>query len=122
LTNPIIRFVTSVCVQTAVYWGAPTPDGYGGYTYADPTEISCRWDGKVQLIRAANGEEVVSNAEVLVTQDVDEGGYLYLGTLDDFDSDDGEDPRNIDGAAKIISIVKTPLFRSTDEFVRQVFL
>jgi len=122
VTNPLIKFVESVCVQTAVYWGAPVPDGYGGYVYADPIEISCRWGGKTQLVIGNNGEQVVSKAEVLVTQDLDENGYLYLGTLDDLDSDEAENPEKIKGAAKIIQFSRNPLFRSTSEFVMVAYL
>lgn len=122
MTDPLIRFVESVCVQTAVYWGNPTSDGYGGYSYDAAVEIDCRWDGKTQLVKSGNGEEVVSRAEVLITQDVDEGGMLYLGSLTDLSVAEIADPSIVDGAWKIISMSKNPLFQSTDEFVRQVFV
>ena len=122
MVDPLIKFVESVCVQTAVYWGNPTPDGYGGTTYDDPVEISCRWDETINIIRNNQGEEVVSKAETLVTQDVDENGMLYLGELDDLDSAEEESPETVNGTWKIIRFDKTPLFRSTDEFVRTVYL
>jgi hypothetical protein len=122
MTHPLIKFVESVCVQTMVYWSTPTPDGYGGFTYSTPEEISCRWDEKMQLVRGANGEEVVSKAEVMVTRDIDEGGFLYLGSLDDLSVAQKADPMLVDGAWKVLSISKTPLFQSTDEFVRTVYL
>lgn len=122
MADPIIKFVESVCVQTAVYWGAPEPDGYGGTTYGDPIEIDCRWDDSTKLIRNNNGEEIASKAEVLVTQDLDNEGYLYLGSLDDLDSDQLDSPEDVKGAYKIQRIDKNPLFRSSSEFVRMVYL
>lgn len=122
MANPLIKFVSSVCVQTAVYWGSPEPDGFGGYSYGDPVEIACRWDGKVQRITNDKGEEVVSKAEVLVTEDLDMGGMLFLGSLNDLDSDQMDAPENVDGAYKIELFTKNPLFRSTSEFVRVAYL
>jgi hypothetical protein len=122
MANPILKFVSSVCVQTAVYWGNPQPDGFGGITYDDPVEIKCRWDGKVQLVRNDNGEEVVSEATVLVTRDLDVNGMLYLGTLNDIDSGDQGSPEQVIGTRTIISKQTTPLFQSSTEFVREVFV
>ena len=122
MTDPLIRFVTSVCVQIAVYWGTPVSDGYGGINFDDSVEIKCRWDGKIQMVKGSDGREVVSKAELLITQDVDEGGYLYLGTLDNLDSGEEDNPITIDGAWEILVFTKNPLFKSSTEFVRQAFL
>lgn len=122
MTNPLLRFISSVCVQTAVYWGNPQPDGYGGRDYDDPTEISCRWDGSTKRITNNQGEEIVSRAEILVTQDLDDDGMLYLGTLDDLDTSQQNDPESVSRAYRIQKIDKNPLFRSTSEFVRVVYL
>lgn len=118
MANALIKFVESVCVQTAVYWGSPTPDGYGGYTYDDPIEISCRWEEKAQLVVTKDGKEVVSKGEILVTRDLDIDGMLYLGTLDDIDSDGSMH----DEAVPIITKTAIPLFKSSTEFVRMVYV
>lgn len=123
MTHPLLKFVSSVCVQTAVYWGNPTSDGYGGYSYDTAVEIDCRWDEKIELIRASNGEEVISRAQLLVTQDIDEGGIVYLGSLTDLTAGEIADPGTVvSGAWKVISMAKNPLFKSTDEFVRVVYV
>lgn len=122
MANPLLRFVASVCVQTAVYWGNPQPDGYGGTDYDDPVEIYCRWDDQTERITNNQGEEIVSKAQILVTQDLDEGGLLYLGTLGDLDSAQEDDPETVSGGYKIQRIDKNPLFRSTSEFVRVAYL
>jgi len=118
----IIKFIEKVCAQTAVYWGSPVEDGYGKHTYADPVEIACRWDGIVKVVTDKDGKEIVSRARLLLTQEVDEEGFLFLGNLDDLDSEGEEDPLTVDGAYQIIRLDKTPLFRSTDEFVYEVYL
>ena len=118
----ITQFIEKVCVQTAVYWGSPVADGKGGSTFADAVEISCRWEEKTQVISDAKGNEIISKAEILLTQDVDEEGWLFLGDLDDLDSAEELNPRTVEGAYRIVMVEKTPLFKSTTEFVHKAFL
>lgn len=118
----IESFIRTVCVQTAVYWSAPVADGYGGYTFASPTEISCRWDGKKEIFIDAQGREAVSKAKILVTQDLDEEGYLYLGELDDLSTAQKANPKLVEGACLIRAFEKTPMIKSTTVFVRTVYV
>lgn len=123
----IESLLAQTCTQTAVYWGAPEDDGYGGKNFDSiyPVEIACRWKEKTELIvrvGARLSEELISNAQVFVTQDVDEKGYLYLGTLDDLDSGEEENPETVDGAYIIKKFEKIPALRSTTEFVRKAYL
>ena len=118
-------FIARLCVQTAVYWGSPVEDGYGGKTFADPVEVSCRWEDIIESINRVGsrlGEEIVSEAQVYITTDVEEQGYLYLGTLDDLDSDEEADPTTIEKAYIIRRFDKTPVLRKTDEFLRKAYL
>ena len=84
-----------VCRQTAVYWGAGSPDGFGGFTFPEPAEIKCRWDDVNELIMTQNGEQIVSRSKVLVTQDLDQNGYLFLGTLEDVPLVAINDPKQV---------------------------
>jgi len=127
----ISKFISKVCVQTAVYWGSPVKDGYGTMSYADPVEIKCRWTDKVSLINqqgvTQTGKELQASAEILVLEDLDLQGFLYLGYLMDLEQyyeSDGENilPQNIEGAKEIISVKKVPMIKSTTEFVRTVFV
>ena len=139
----IQKFIEKVCVQTAVYWGDPTPDGYGGKTYSDPVEIPCRWDDTLEVIKDERGEEIICKAKVLVTQDLEEGGMLYLGTLEDLGIVVGGNvvigglgtgnivlaglskmshPEDVEDAYEITIIKKIPMIRSTSEYVRTVYL
>ncbi len=85
-------FIKRMCNQTAVHWQRTGSDGHGGSEYADPVEIDCRWDEVRELILSENGREIVSDAQVLVTQDISENDMLYLGSLDDLDSGQQADP------------------------------
>jgi len=120
--------VKKFCVQTAVYWGPGTPDGYGGRAFDAPVELEpptngVRWDEKVQMITDVTGKEIVSKAEILVVQDVEPQGWLMLGTLDDIASDEDEtNPKGVSGAYEIRRVDKSPMVKSTTVFVRKVYL
>ena len=116
----ITSFIKKVCRQDAVYWGNPVKDGYGTCTFDAPTEIKVRWEDRVKTITDKDGKETVTGVEVLVTQDLDLGGYLYLGSLDDLDS--AAVPSEVDGAFEILSFEKIPMIFSTTEFVRKAYL
>lgn len=116
----ITKFIKYVCVQTAVYWGNPVNDGYGRLVYDSPIEIKCRWEDEQKIVAGGNGVEQTSVSNVLVTQNLDVQGMLYLGILNDLDSD--QNPNDLTGAYQIIAKSVVPLFRSTTEFVHTVYL
>ena len=127
-----MSIITKMRRQTCVYWGNPVPTGDGQYTFDAPVEIKCRWDATNQLFTNKDGEESVSKAIVFVDRDVDEGGYLRLGTLleleDLLDSNDSNldsnsdlDPRFVPGAGMIRSFGKSPNLKAT-EFLRKAIL
>lgn len=125
----IADYIKRLCTQTAVYWGNPQDDGKGGFTYDDPVEIDCRWQAGTEVVsmRGDQGKtrELVSRAQVYVTQDVDEEGYLYLGTLDSEDalsSAEESNPMTVTGAYRIRVFEKTPVLGRDDEFLRKVYL
>jgi len=115
--------------QRAVYWGSPQEDGYGGKTFADPIELACRWEDMHQIVTDNKGTEITSRALVFLPQDVDEEGYLYLGTLDDLYDMNSEssaggipNPATIDTAYIIKRFQKTPALGSTTVFLRTAYL
>jgi hypothetical protein len=116
------RLSERFAVQTAVYWANPVDDGMGGLDYDDPVEILCRWDAVTEVVMGKDGQEIVSRAKVIVTQDVDERGRLYLGTLEDLDSAQEAAPETVEGAYIIQRFDKTPGVRSTTDFFRVVYL
>lgn len=119
----INKFIKKIAVQTAVYWGNPVNDGFGGYTYSIIKDIQCRWDGVTEIVTNSKGKEIVSQAKLMVVEDLDKEGYLYLGSLVDFASGvDYSNPKNIDGAYPIQKIEKVPMIKSITDFVRTVYL
>lgn len=120
----IESFIARMCKQTAVYWGAPVDDGYGGVIFGSmyPVEIDCRWEDTTEIISDSQGKEIVCRAVVYVTEDIEEGSYLYLGTLDDLDSDEEDNPKIADRAYMVKRFDKVPALGSTNEFLRKVYL
>ncbi len=121
ITETIIR----ACTQTVVYWGSPSPDGYGSNTFATAIEILCRWEDRTGTFVSNRGEQTYSKAHVYTLQDVDENGFLYLGELDDIADSSGDpvaDPKIVEGAWEIKRFDKIPSLGSTTEFVRKAYL
>ena len=118
----IIKFIESVCVQTAVYWAPGTPNAFGQITFPAPEEIAVRWDDVAEVISDGKGKELVSKAQIMTPVMVQEEGYLYLGEISDLDSVQAANPKEVLQAYEIKRVDKNPLFRSTDKFVITVYL
>jgi len=119
--------------QTAVYWSSPKENGYGGVDYADPIQISCRWEDKQQIIGTITGNQIIgfqnmSRAIVYVDRDLDVDGWLMLGTLDDLTDSSGDssgeyyDPHQIAGAYIIKRFEKMPSLQSATNVLRIAYL
>jgi len=128
----IQNFIKKVCVQTAVYWGNPVNDGFGGKTFDAPIELKppngVRWEDKQRIVKNNQGVEQISNASILVTIDLQIEGWLYLGDLDSIhdseESSSGDylNPKKVNGAYEIIAFDKIPEVKSTDKFIRTAYL
>ena len=115
--------MTRSCTQTAVYWGTPVKDGYGGFTFDDPVEIPCRWEDRIGQFTSNKGEQVYTKATVYVLQDLEEDCWLFLGTLADLsDEDDTSQPKTVTDAFEIKRFDKLPAMGSQTEFVRKAYL
>ena len=128
----IEKTIKRFCVETAVYWGSPVNDGFGGFTFATPIELKppdngVRWDEKTEVnvgwfSTGFPGNILLSKASVLVLQDVDLQGYMYRGTLASLAAYDTSSPIDIPGAYVIHRFDRIPMVRKTDEFVRTAWL
>src|SRR5512135_1722086 len=96
--------------QKAVYWSAPVPDGFGGFTYAAPAEIDVRWEERIEQYTDMSGEIRMSQAIVYSSTDFDIGCYLLKGTLINV-TDPGYNPQKEAAAFKIMMVAKTPDMR-----------
>lgn len=115
------RYLTRNLEQTAVYWASPSPSGRGGYSYDDPVELDVRWEDKQEKFVDVNGQEMISGAIVIVDQDVDIGGILFLGDLDDLDSSEEASPGSVKQAWEIRKFEKTPNIKALG-YYRKAYL
>ena len=109
--------------QDAVYWGSPTPNGFGGYTYGDPVDVKVRWSIKQEKFLSAHGadnsiEEILSAAVILSETDFEINGRLWLGKVVDLSSDELPDTN---GANTIKGFEKIPTMKA-DQFLRKAWL
>jgi hypothetical protein len=104
MTTPY--FIRRNLNQTLVYWGNPQDDGEGGYEFDDPVEIRGRCEYRTEIVRSDMNEEHVSRARIYLEQPVAEGGYLFLGTLDEI-GDTGH-PDSTDNSMRILSQDQIP--------------
>lgn len=124
----IENVIKKFAVQKCVYWGSPVDDKKGGWTYAAPTEIDCRWDEKQELIVGYDGNKYSSQATILVNIDLDRRGYMWLGTLSDlttYATANGLNtakPQEFYDAWVIIQFAKIPAPRSNSDFARIAYL
>lgn len=107
--------------QKAVYWSTPTNDGFGGFAWADPVQINCRWNGSTEVITNSKGREIVSRAKVQVSQDLEEEGRLFLGRLDGLSAAEKADPTALSDSFVIQRFDKAPTVKG-NKFFRRAFL
>lgn len=69
--------------QDATYFPSEGTNGFGDPLFGDPVAVKVRWQDKAELFRDTQAREVVSSAIVYVSQEVEVGGRLGLGTLTD---------------------------------------
>ncbi len=115
--------------QTAVYWGSPTLNAYGGYTYASPVEVKVRWSDIQEVFKTGGVssamrdtknavEEVLSKVVLLSETDFEINGRMALKTLVELGS--AEDPDE-EGALLIMGHAKIPTITAT-QFLRKTWL
>ena len=114
-----MSIITKVLKQTAVYWEPSGIDKYGQATVSLPIELSVRWEDMLTEVLNSDGTKQLSKAKVMVSSDVEIGGFLKLGTLES--CLDIVDPSNNESVFEIISFEKMPNIRNT-EFFRQAYL
>lgn len=120
-----MSIITTMRKQTAVYWapgssetGGQDFDGLGARLYADPVEISCRWEDDAKQYVRADGEIGITKSIVYVDRDVIVGGVLALGSLSTMNT---TNPLLNVGAGTINAFSKLPNIRAT-EFLRTAYL
>lgn len=89
--------------QVATIWRT-TPDGFGGYSFAYPELINCRWEDKAELIPGSATE--ASSAVVYPESEVSAEDYLYLGSSGELS------PTSVVGARRVRAFSRIPNLRN----------
>ena len=93
--------------EPITYWGAPTPDGEGGESFAAPVALAGRWEDRNDEFNTPTGETMISRSTVFVTTDLQIGGYLLRG------ASVVASPTTA-GAQEIKAFIKVPAIRYND--------
>jgi hypothetical protein len=129
----VYSMIATKCKQTAVYWGTPTNDGLGRYTFGVVEEVLVRWedelenfakDSRTRIQIGKDGKEFRANARIyavaIPTGGWNVDGYIYLGNLIDLPSD--MIPYTIDGAYEIKQINKIPSLNDPSKCLFEIFI
>jgi hypothetical protein len=87
--------------QKCIYWAPIDVNQFGETQYADPIELDCRWEDTQKLFTDKEGKEQISSSIVYPITSVKLDGYLYLGTLNDLNSVEENDPIGMTNAGRI---------------------
>ena len=110
-----MSWITDMLNQTITYWSPGTINNYGDLTFVAPVTINGRWENRVELVTDSKGREFTSRAHAYLFSDVENEGYLFLGTST------GADPRAVEGAYLIRFFSKIPDIDAID-FERKAFV
>lgn len=109
-----MSYLTDDHTGYAVYWGNPTPDGFGGFSWDAPVELSVRWEERTRQFLSSDGILSVSRAVIYLGQDVENDGVLWQGRLTDLSTAEKADPRTVSGAQGIRRFDKIPELDGSD--------
>lgn len=103
-------FIDNMLEQTAVYWPPVSAfDRTGRPILTDPVEIFCHWEDRAEQYIDAQGTTRVSRSVVYLSDQVELGGKLMLGSLDDLPSD----LLPTSDAWEIMAVMRCPSIRNT---------
>lgn len=114
--------IDNLCQQICVYWGPTTNNEFGGWNFAAPVEIQCRWEEKLVLFHDKNGNQTQAKAVVHIVEDVKMEGYLMLGTIADIPSGYINTPKALENAYVIKRFDKSPAISDPTAFLRKAYL
>lgn len=79
-----MSIMTRMQKQTCVYWIASSiADEYGRYTFAEPIQISCRWEDKLSEYVSSDGTRQTASASIYVSLSLPVHTMMYKGTIMD---------------------------------------
>jgi len=101
--------------QTATYWEPASINKFGEQTFETPALINVRWEEKTEMfLDRDTGKELMSKSVVYMPVDVEENGFLYLGTT-------ALQPSAKDKAFRIKRFDKIPSLKG-NKYIRKAWL
>lgn len=97
--------------QKAVWWERLDPDRYGSYSFAEPVEISCRWDDSGSEYRTVKGQVEISQATVYPDRVLRQGDKLRKGPIE---TDEPLDPKTVANSFEVQRFEETPNLKNTE--------
>lgn len=113
-----MKIIKKMMKWKATYWPPVDVDEHGDPILGDPVEIKCRWEDCNELYLNPDGEQKVSSAKVYVDRDLELGGRLFNGELDEAPADPREDPR----PKEISKFDKLPVFKKNGKYLRTAWV
>lgn len=103
--------------HSAIYWqpGVNTGSGFD-FSAVVPVVIKCRWQDDVSVQRNAQGDEFIASHVVYCSQDVQNEGFLLLGSIAPAPL---EDPRDL-GALEIKQVYRTDSLDGSVKLIKAV--
>ncbi len=94
--------------QTATLWVFNGVSNSGDPSFVAPVQVTVRWEDRVIEFIDNRGEKTVSKSVVYLSQDVNQGDFMVLGT------DSTASPINVVGAFEVRDFRKIPAINGTD--------
>ncbi len=101
----------NIATEDITRW-VTTDDGYGGFTYSDPSTIQGRWEDTVEQFITADGEVRNSQAILYLDTEVSVGDYLFRGTSAEVN------PTALPLAFRVQRFRKTPDLRNAQSLLK----
>lgn len=117
----LISRLPTMTGQKAVWWQRLGNSETGAPIYADPVEISVRWEDRIEEFKTQSGETQVSSAVVYPDRDLSPKDQLRLGELTDLTSPIPEQWSLNQGVREVRAFQKFPNLRGS-QFLRIVYI
>lgn len=123
-----MRIIDTMRKADAVYWpviknelGGIISDANGNPRFDIARQIKVYWMQSSELLDVGGGQAKMSKGRVYTGEDIDEGGMMFLGTLDDVPPGRIDSPREIQKASQVIRFDKVATIKG-DQWVRVAYV
>lgn len=104
-----MTWITGHHNQDVTYWSVSGNDASGDPLFAAPVVIKARWEDRAVVFTTAKGEEATSMAVLFLGQDLDLGGFVFLGVSA------AADPLTVEDSLEVQGVSSVPALRGIVE-------